>query len=580
MRLLGYAFIACLLLGTPNTLSAQDAAVSIYDFAFVSPSSQSTIYAPPTELATPSTNETDLTVTSRTLSSDLFKDDTFCWRETYGRGVGAVPTICPDGMENQAGLCYTRCDDGYTGVGPVCWGDCPEGFRDDGAFCFKPEAYGRGGGFIWQIGDQVGSAAGQFKRCEAANGEGNCEQVGAIVYPKCKEGFYAAGCCVCSPVCPEGFADAGISCTKPSKPRGVGVAPTICPTAEEYDAGLCYTLCRDGYVGVGPVCWEVNCPTIGGKAWVDCGAGCAQSSNSCATAIIDMVTTPLIAVLNIAGMIVTAGGSGAATAGVGGGAAAATAGVKTITATTNAGKVITYTTKAVSTAAAVSKQVIESDLLAKAQQQLGGEPMSAQQKKGIEEYAAMAYDASRSTSFDWRDFTSIDPTGLANVAAAYANPLCRDLKSTATETTSSVKQTAVPTNTNFTLVGDGLYRLQNNWYQNTYIHNQNRRLEIGEIQPNWWSAQWKVIPAGDGWVRIQNRWYPTHYIHIQNGQVEVGPIEDSWQTAQWRLEPAHSGWVRIKSRSNPDKFINNSPGELQAVQIQPNWASALWKFEE
>jgi hypothetical protein len=294
-----------------------------------------------------------------------------------------------------------------------------------------------------------------------------------------------------------------------------------------------------------------------------------------------MVTTPLIAVLNIAGMIVTAGGSGAATAGVGGGAAAASAGAKTITATTNAGKVITYTTKAVSGAASISKQVIESDLIAKAQEMLNGQPMSTHQKKGIEEYAAMAYDASRSTSFDWRDFTSIDPTGLANVAAAYANPLCRDLKSEAAggpRTTPS--ETATPAHASSTGAMDGMFRLQNSWYPNTYIHNENGSIEIGEIQPNWWSAQWMIVPASDGFVKIQNRWRQDQFIHYQNGVIEVGPIEHTWQTAQWSIEPAHSGWVRIKSRTNPEKFINNQGGKLEVAVIKPNWASALWKFQK
>src|SRR5215470_16452968 len=77
-------------------------------------------------------------------------DKNFCWKTTYGRGVGAVPTDCPAGKEKDAGLCYTSCPAGQKGVGPVCWSSCPAGFRDDGAFCAKPAAYGRGSGYaIW-----------------------------------------------------------------------------------------------------------------------------------------------------------------------------------------------------------------------------------------------------------------------------------------------------------------------------------------------------------------------------------------------------------------------------------------------
>ena len=53
-----------------------------------------------------------------------------CEPDSYSRGVGIVPTECPDGQENDAGLCYPTCswegsdgDQVYAeGVGPLCWG--------------------------------------------------------------------------------------------------------------------------------------------------------------------------------------------------------------------------------------------------------------------------------------------------------------------------------------------------------------------------------------------------------------------------------------------------------------------------
>ena len=44
-----------------------------------------------------------------------------------------------------------------------------------------------------------------FKGCEADYGAGNCEESGLVVYPKCKPGFHAVGCCICSPDCPAGM---------------------------------------------------------------------------------------------------------------------------------------------------------------------------------------------------------------------------------------------------------------------------------------------------------------------------------------------------------------------------------------
>ena len=491
-----------------------------------------------------------------------FKEDLFCWRETYGRGVGTIPTICPNGMENQGGLCYTLCSTGYYGVGPVCWKSCPAGYRDDGAFCFKPAPYGRGGGYPWHAGDPLNDTK-MFERCEKDHGKGNCEKYGLIVYPKCKENFHPAGCCVCSPDCPAGWTDIGISCTKPSYGRGVGLVPTICKDGKENNAGLCYQPCRAGYKGVGPVCWEVTCPTVNGTQWIDCGAGCAQSTKTCATAVIDMAISPLVAVLSIAGMVVTGGASGA------------------ISATATTGKVIKYTAKAVKGVSKISQAAIKNDLMAKAREQLNGQPMPEHQRKGIEEYAAMAYDAARTYDFDWRDFAGFDPTGLGSVAAAYANPLCRDIKSSTTPTPTITKPRNItaPVVSPISPLGNGYVRIQNSWYKKNYIHNRNGKIEQGPIELNSSSAHWKVIPAHSGWVRIQNRWHPDQYLHNQNGKLEVGKIQNNWASAMWKLVPVHSGWVRIQNSWYKDHYIHNQNGKIELGPIQPNWASAMWKAE-
>jgi len=59
-----------------------------------------------------------------------------CTKPTYQRGVGAT-TLCPAGMESDAGLCYAQCENpNYSGVGPVCWQNCPiDRPHDCGAGC-------------------------------------------------------------------------------------------------------------------------------------------------------------------------------------------------------------------------------------------------------------------------------------------------------------------------------------------------------------------------------------------------------------------------------------------------------------
>jgi hypothetical protein len=56
-----------------------------------------------------------------------------------GRGVGGM-TVCKEGEQMDAGLCYKQCSDGYTGVGPVCWGGCPANWTQCGAACGKTQA--------------------------------------------------------------------------------------------------------------------------------------------------------------------------------------------------------------------------------------------------------------------------------------------------------------------------------------------------------------------------------------------------------------------------------------------------------
>ncbi len=53
----------------------------------------------------------------------------YCWRDSYGRGVGVPVSACQEGQEKDAGLCYRTCEDigkeGWKGVGPVCWQRSP-----------------------------------------------------------------------------------------------------------------------------------------------------------------------------------------------------------------------------------------------------------------------------------------------------------------------------------------------------------------------------------------------------------------------------------------------------------------------
>ena len=94
-----------------------------------------------------------------------------------------------------------------------------------------------------------------IKRCQAAHGAGNWQKHGLIFYPKCRAGSAAVGGNSCSPVCPAGMTDIGVSCQKRSYGRTAGRPLSTCGPGQEQDAALCYPACKEGFVGVGPMCW-------------------------------------------------------------------------------------------------------------------------------------------------------------------------------------------------------------------------------------------------------------------------------------------------------------------------------------
>ncbi len=266
------------------------------------------VAAPPAPAATSTDSSRPCEEKDFVRESDKYFGDV-CYKETSTRGAGKIPTQCAAGTENHGGLCYPKCRAGYSGAVTMCVPECPAGFRDDGLHCAKGAPYGRGGGYAWQFGDPLNDN-GMIKRCEAANGAGNCEKNGLIFYPKCRAGYVAMGANICSPQCPSGMVDIGVSCQKVTYDRGVGSIPNVCPAGQVNDAGLCYPACAGGQTGIGPVCWADACPA---NFPVKCGAMCARNQDQCAKVTTTMVTAPFKAVASIVGMALTGGATGAIT---------------------------------------------------------------------------------------------------------------------------------------------------------------------------------------------------------------------------------------------------------------------------
>ena len=113
------------------------------------------------------------------------------------------------------------------------------------------------------------------------------------------------GCCICRPsvTCSHyGFNHQfDLSCAKSIK---IGAVRTgQCDDGDEIDVGLCYPKCRDGFDGVGPVCWG-SAPIVlnkdGSKTnFVICGMGAAKDDLECASAIAAQISSPFMVVANI-----------------------------------------------------------------------------------------------------------------------------------------------------------------------------------------------------------------------------------------------------------------------------------------
>jgi hypothetical protein len=228
-------------------------------------------------------------------ASEVSSSAEFCWKDSYGRGVGTVPLTCPAGTDKIGLLCYSKCAAGQKRFGVDCHSSCPSGMKNQGLFCRNAE-YGRGAGYISR------------KKCNRKRG--NCEKTGLRFYPKCRAGYKRFGCCICRPAKPDCRAlglkpGIDLSCRKVIKLGKIKIAS--CPSGKYKDAGLCYKKCRTGAKGVGPVCW-FNGP----KGWKNCGMGAAKTSKICGSTVFGQVSSVGTLALTVATLGTSTAATGAA----------------------------------------------------------------------------------------------------------------------------------------------------------------------------------------------------------------------------------------------------------------------------
>ena len=156
-----------------------------------------------------------------------------CWRQTYDRGVGTVPTECGTGQVKNAGLCYDECKDGFSDKGTAtCTRDCPSGYTDTGLMCH----YNGVGSYSPVHWDSCKSRATKWL------GHG-C--IGGLVEYSCKSGFHKVAS-MCYIDVPDGFSGSALDPIKDGTYSRTGTVPS-CADPLVNDAGLCYKAARDGY---------------------------------------------------------------------------------------------------------------------------------------------------------------------------------------------------------------------------------------------------------------------------------------------------------------------------------------------
>ena len=278
------------------------------------------------------------------ISNSQILGSEFCWKESYGRGVGKIPSECP-GQRSYGAFCYDHCSkfgsEFYT-FEADCHQRCHSGHNDHGLLCHSGN-WGRGWGeshcewfdeaslgltkrsngeapaarpllgfldWIEQAATDIADVVTGQKVlvCGGRACPSHLEGCLALCYPRCPSSHPdEIGCNLCGIDC-DGQYGGGIapSCMKKTK-LSPGMTTKSCEEGYEMDAGLCYRPCAIGFTGVGPVCWGDAPPN-----WVGCGMGAAIDDGACAKTIADQILGPLEIIAFVATLGTSSGASSAA----------------------------------------------------------------------------------------------------------------------------------------------------------------------------------------------------------------------------------------------------------------------------
>eukprot|EP00798_Chlamydomonas_sp_ICE-L_P000346 gene345-1723_t len=223
-------------------------------------------------------------------------------------GVGTIHgrvADCPSTYTNNGATCGRGADSISAGS---LVADCPSGYTNMGLTCYRgPSTYSKKC-TIPIFGPKYGCRDGYTDNgCFCGRGASSLGPSSM----ECPSGYFRSSITArCHKNCPDGYTNTGETCFRGVSTLGIG--SMVCQAGEERilarcfpkggscfangeeQAGLCYTRCRTGFYGVGPVCWS-SCD----ENQVDCAAACAKTSKDCALAVVDQIITPLVVAANV-----------------------------------------------------------------------------------------------------------------------------------------------------------------------------------------------------------------------------------------------------------------------------------------
>jgi len=126
----------------------------------------------------------------------------FCWKDSYGRGVGLVPSVCGSGKQQIGALCYDQCPSGYESSGFGCRKLCPAGWSTYVLTCSK-------WGWPWEW--QTISRDGWERAPVTMNCRSDQQYDAGLCYPPCAA-FHTGVGPVCWGYCPTNYVNCGAAC--------------------------------------------------------------------------------------------------------------------------------------------------------------------------------------------------------------------------------------------------------------------------------------------------------------------------------------------------------------------------------